>query len=313
MGIIKRQEEIEYKNSKFMVELEYYYDEDLEEFYVDEKLGNENLRTIRNEYRRKNGLLLDYNIKQIRESYGLSQKDFALLLGLGEVTITRYESKTIQDKAQDEMIRNAKNPEEFLRIAINNKEKYINEYNVDKFNKVLENIKQNISNNYIELQYSRNKYPDDLVGNQDINLNKIFALIKYLSQNIVNLTKTKLAKLLWYSDFLTYKKYNRGITGLAYCHLPYGAVPYLYDELINDKKITCEIEYKGDSEKYLIKDCKSDSELSIEELEIINEIISKFKDMNTKEVVKYMHKETAYLETSKNEYISYRYAEKISI
>lgn len=257
--------------------------------------------------------MLDYNIKQIRESYGLSQKDFALLLGLGEVTITRYESKTIQDKAQDEMIRNAKNPEEFLRIAINNKEKYINEYNVDKFNKVLENIKQNISNNYIELQYSRNKYPDDLVGNQDINLNKIFALIKYLSQNIVNLTKTKLAKLLWYSDFLTYKKYNRGITGLAYCHLPYGAVPYLYDELINDKKITCEIEYKGDSEKYLIKDCKSDSELSIEELEIINEIISKFKDMNTKEVVKYMHKETAYLETSKNEYISYRYAEKISI
>lgn len=38
-------------------------------------------------------------IVAIRESYGLSQVDLAKLLGWGEATISRYESKAIQDEA----------------------------------------------------------------------------------------------------------------------------------------------------------------------------------------------------------------------
>ena len=44
-------ENCEYKDIKFEVTLEYYYDEIIQEYYVDAKLGNENLRKIRNEYR----------------------------------------------------------------------------------------------------------------------------------------------------------------------------------------------------------------------------------------------------------------------
>ena len=125
MKKVIRVEEVEFKNSVFNVELEYYYDEDLEEEYVDVNLGNDNLRKIRNEYRRINDLLLDYNIKQIREKYDLSQKEFAILLGFGEITITRYESKTVQEKAHDEIIRKAKDAEEFYKLALKNKEKYV--------------------------------------------------------------------------------------------------------------------------------------------------------------------------------------------
>lgn len=45
------------------------------------------------------GLLTSDEIVAIRESYGLSQVDLAKLLGWGEATISRYESKAIQDEA----------------------------------------------------------------------------------------------------------------------------------------------------------------------------------------------------------------------
>ena len=46
-------ENCEYKDIKFEVTLEYYYDDIIQEYYVDAKLGNENLRKIRNEYRKQ--------------------------------------------------------------------------------------------------------------------------------------------------------------------------------------------------------------------------------------------------------------------
>ena len=40
--------------------------------------------------------------------------------------------------------------------------------------------------------------------------------------------KTKLAKLLWLSDFCHYAKHGESITGLVYCRLPYGPTPDQY-------------------------------------------------------------------------------------
>ena len=276
MNIKRIIEEVEFKNSKFNVELEYYFDEELQEYLLDEELGNRNLRKIRNEYRRINNLLLDYNIKQIREKYNLSQKDFALLLGFGEVTITRYESKTVQDKAQDEIIRSAKNPEEFYKIALRNKEKYVKEYNEEKFAVVIDEIKANISTNYIELEYLRRGFPKELVGDQELSLDKIYAIIKQFCTKILKLTKTKLAKFLWYTDFLSFKENNKGMTGLSYCHLQYGAVPFLYEELLNSDLIEIETNYSGDSTTCLIKKCDSDYSLNDDELFIIDKVILKF-------------------------------------
>ena len=72
------------------------------------KMINENLLNARNAYRVKMGLLTSDEIVTIRESYGLSQVDLAKLLGWGEATISRYESKSIQDEAYDTMLRMVK-------------------------------------------------------------------------------------------------------------------------------------------------------------------------------------------------------------
>lgn len=49
-------------------------------------------------------------IKGIRKAYGLSQRSFAQLLGIGEASIVRYEKGSIPSKANANLIRAAKNP-----------------------------------------------------------------------------------------------------------------------------------------------------------------------------------------------------------
>lgn len=52
-------------------------------------------------------------IKAIREKYALTQTAFAKILGLGEKTIARYETGSLQDMAQNNLIELARLPEAF--------------------------------------------------------------------------------------------------------------------------------------------------------------------------------------------------------
>ena len=86
---------------------------------------NENLLNARNAYRVKHGLLTSNEIVAIRGNYGLSQVDLAKLLGWGEATVSRYESKAIQDGAYDTMLRQVKdNPLQALELLKKNADKF---------------------------------------------------------------------------------------------------------------------------------------------------------------------------------------------
>ena len=86
-------------------------------------MTNENLLRARNAYRVKHGLLTSEEIVAIRKNYGLSQVELAKLLGWGEATISRYESKAIQDDAYDTMLRLIKdNPLQALEFLKKNGE-----------------------------------------------------------------------------------------------------------------------------------------------------------------------------------------------
>ncbi|PIE00033.1 MAG: hypothetical protein CSA81_14145 [Acidobacteria bacterium] len=56
--------------------------------------------------RKVDGLLLPEEIKELRERLGLTQKDFAALLGVGEKSFTRYERGTVvQGRSMDNQLR----------------------------------------------------------------------------------------------------------------------------------------------------------------------------------------------------------------
>jgi len=87
-------------------------DIDVEEFHFDMAL---------NEYRKIKNLLTPSEIKDIRNSFGLSQRAFARALGFAEPTINRYELGAIQDVVHNNIMLLVRNPINMLEIAKQNR------------------------------------------------------------------------------------------------------------------------------------------------------------------------------------------------
>ena len=61
-------------------------------------------------YRARHNIIFPAEIKALREKYGLSQKSLALLCGLGEVTVHRYEGGALAEVAPSKLLRLMNDP-----------------------------------------------------------------------------------------------------------------------------------------------------------------------------------------------------------
>lgn len=82
----------------------------------DEELERKNDVVVFGAYRIKKGFLSPKQIKEIRETIGVSQSGFSIMLGFGAKTIARYENGAPQDSAHDLLIRLMQNRKN-VRIA----------------------------------------------------------------------------------------------------------------------------------------------------------------------------------------------------
>ncbi|KHO61654.1 XRE family transcriptional regulator [Thermoanaerobacter sp. YS13] len=88
----------------------------------DEELEEENIQRVYDIYRKKHGILSPEEIKGIRESYGLSQRAFAKLLGIGEASIARYETGALPEKSLSNMIMLLKDPKNMKKLLEKNED-----------------------------------------------------------------------------------------------------------------------------------------------------------------------------------------------
>jgi len=291
--------------------------------HTDEYLENEDMikannLSLKDAYRKKLGLLTSSEIRNIREKYGISQKDFSEILDWGKATITRYENHQVQDRAHDDILRKIDSDPKWLldmlkrakdRLSPKAFEKYYNSIN-EQFNKK----KNQYRIDTIYAIYAN--FKDDIIkGNTELNLDKVVEAINYLAQKVTNLHKVKLMKMLWYSDMLNFKRHGKSITGLVYSALPMGAVPEGYDEIVLLDSVSYDIVHYGDNIGYRFKPTPGVEikNLSDFELETIDKIISEFGNLSTQEIVDRMHDEEAYKCTSNNCVIPYSYAKHLSL
>lgn len=318
----KRFSTITIKGEKVNYEERFYFcanaDEDENEFETG-SMTNQNLLNARNAYRVQHGLLTSGEIVAIRESYGLSQVDLARLLGWGEATVSRYESKAIQDEAYDTMLRLIKdNPLQALEFLKKNSNKFSGLKRVEIKEKIVEKLdsygKEYLSRQAFESEYVSFEEPSDSNGFALLNIDKIEAAISYIAKNISNLFKVKLMKMLWYADSLSCKISGCAMTGLVYRHNNMGALPIGHYSLMSLENVNVQEEasFSYDSMFHFYPNEDMDySVLSAEDKKVLDTVIRKFKNYSTDEIVAYMHEERAYQETKSGEIIPFSLAKDI--
>lgn len=293
-------------------------EEDENEF-VTGAMTNENLLNARNAYRIKMGLLTSNEIVAIRESYGLSQVDLAKLLGWGEATVSRYESKAIQDDAYDTMLRLIKdNPLQALEFLKKNADKFSPAKRFQIRTKIVEKLdsygKEFLTRQTFEGEYANFEEPSDANGYTMLNIDKVEAMISYIAEKVNNLFKVKLMKMLWYSDVLAFIENGCSMSGLVYCHESMGALPIGHYSLMNLEKLNVqeELSYNYDTMLHVYPSVGMDySILDVTEKSILDKVITKFMDYKAKDIVEYMHEEKAYVGTKQGEIIPFSLAKEI--
>ena len=290
-----------------------------EEFFCEE-LDNNTLLAAYNKYRKKHKLLFPEEIKRIREQYGLSQRAFAKLLNWGDKTICRYENGSIQDKAHNSLLLFLREPKN-MRGFLNENEILLDERQQKKlYNAVseLENkTKINDESNLIDLYFSNTPCAEN--GFKVFDYEKTCAMVLFFAHKNTDLLKTKLMKLLNYSDMIYYKENGISMSGLRYAHHKYGPVPENFDILLGkmaaDHIAHIEVLYDNGYEKHQVV---PDSNIPVgmitdDELNVLKKIYEKFKDFGSVEISNYSHKEKGYCETKQGEIISYIYAKEIEL
>jgi putative zinc finger/helix-turn-helix YgiT family protein len=315
---IKTHEDLEVRGERINVPVEYLKCTTCGEEVDNPYYKQDSLVLAYKEYRRRHGMVQPQEIREFRQKYGLTQKELAVLLGFGEVTISRYENGALQDISHDTLLRLIKEPSNMLKLVEERGDLLIE----DKRQRLIELLSQSVERTiqlsiHNLLEYFGKYKADIFSGFRTFNQDKMFQAILYFCQD--GTLKTKLNKLLFYADFLNYFNNSVSITGAKYVHLQYGPVPDNYQlflaYLVNEGSLNIiETAIYDYTAEMIYSNVKSDLSIFTEfEIITLEYVKYYFKEYTAILISDYAHKEKGYLETTEKEIISYSYAHYLQL
>ena len=252
----------------------------------DENLNN-SLYDIYNEYLKLYDLSFS-KLKEIRESYNLSQELFAKSLGWSKRSIVRYENADSLPQKQYLIT--------YKKIN-NNKSEFIN-----------------------ILKANRDSLGEDLyfkifdIVNAELDIKTINVFLYVLKDNF--LTKTQIMKNLFSIDFQSFKEYSKSITSFKYAHGTYGPIFDNKDVILNLLVQQNYLEMVNDEEDKILFKPTTEPDLVLfnkQELEIMDKVLFRLKGINAKKLTEWSHKFKGWIETKDGELIDYSYAKDFEL
>ena len=160
-------------------------------------------------FKRNRNDLSSKEIIKIREKYNLNQGEFADLLGVGKITIHRYEHTQVQTEAVDSMIRIANDPDVMYYMLVTNKDKLLPK-KYDETLEIIQKLKNEDSHSLVDINRFENSFrikTTDVDKVVNTLRNKYHSIIINSNDEMENdLSPIKLLKLIYYVQAITLKK-----------------------------------------------------------------------------------------------------------
>lgn len=317
MKLAKAPEKVEFRKDIFEITYHCYVCEDSGEQYTNDDLDRINQSQVHNKYREKYGIPFPDEIREIREQYGISASKMSEILGFGANSYRLYENGDIPSVANGRLILAIKHPKDFIKQVeasehiLSNKEQ--NQL-LEKAEKIIELRKKSKWDLLFTEQIFQFDLANEFSGYKKPNFDKIAYMITFFANRVTDLYKTKLNKLLFYSDFGCFQFTGFSMSGITYRAIQMGPVPAEYDKLyiklFDDEKIR--ISQKQFPEGYYAEMFEGnvefdDSIFNEYELNVLDSVAEKFGKMTTKQIVELSHLEDAWIVNQENhELISYQ-------
>lgn len=263
------------------------------EMWTTTEMDEANIFQVYNQYRIKHGIPFPDEISGIREHYGLSAAKMAQILGFGINQYRMYEDGEVPSVSNARTIIAAREKGIFMSFIEASKSE-MNEQEYLRIKKKVEVVKGD---------YKSNGEPSEFTGFRSMSLDKITNIVQLIIANIGSTFVTKMNKLLFYADFIHYKKHGYGITGLTYKALPFGPVPEYWGTLYSSLPGINMEEFvypSGQSGIRLESVENNGNVLSESELTTIKKVCQYFSEMNAGEISQISHHEKGWIENMDN-------------
>lgn len=319
MQLTKERRLMDFRKETFEVVFHFYKCEDSGEQFTTTSLDEVNMNQLFNQYRDKFKIPFPDEITRIREKYDLSAAKMSEILGFGINSYRQYEAGEMPSVANAKLIQMADDPKIFMEMVTlcatlddKSKKKY-----AQKAQFIAEEKERNIFDfNFKEYLLGKH-LPDVYSGYRKPNFEKFTEMVVYFSERLAPF-KTKMNKLLFYSDFLMFKESCFSISGVRYRAIDMGPVPNnfqsLFEYLSNNNEVditTKQFSNGNTGEQFKARaDRTFNAELfSEKELEILERVATEFKGTSTNDIVAMSHLEEAWKKNKDSKsVISYAYA-----
>ena len=277
---------------------EYYLVDEFGEEIFNREIEIENDNRLYNTYKKQKNLLTSTEIKEIRKKYGLTQKEYAFIIGVGEITIHRFEKGAIQTEAFYYIIRLSNNPNNMYFLLLKNKNNITDSLYKSTLNKVQElmTLKRHelIDINAFDkklLSFKEENAIDVAENIIKIYNEKVDKLVK--EYNIVPeyITNLKLQKLLYYVQAISLQVFEKLAFKEKIMAWSYGPV---VNEVYQKYKENHSNEIKIDGK---VKKISSGLE------KVINEVIDSYGSMEANKLIDFTHEEEPWKNTEINKEI----------
>ena len=304
-----------FRKEEFEITYHYYLCEDSKEQFTSDELDSINQVQVQNLYREKYGIPFTEEIKEIRKKYNVSASKMAEILGMGANAYRLYEEGEIPSVSNGRLILAIKDPRDFIK-QVQASSHLLDEKETVKFiNSATQLIESNKKNQW-SILFTKYVFhfdrPNQYNGYTVPDVNKIAQIIYYFTQKN-ELFRTKLNKLLFYTDFIMFSRTGHSMTGICYRAIQKGPVPsayqILYAKLCEDGLISTKSIPIGDEAfDAIVGELKFDEHtFSNLEIKVLEEISDRFLKIKTKDLVEISHNESAWIQNiEKKTIISYQ-------
>lgn len=272
---------------------------------------------VTNQYREKYGIPYTDEIIGIRRKYGISAAKMSLILGIGVNQYRLYEQGEVPSVSNGRMIRSIMNPKVMLELVESSR----NELSESEYSKIVAKVKDAIacSDNYKLEQYEINRVFSTKRGAENgyacLSLDRLRNILLFILERCSNVWYTKMNKLLFYADFVSFRDRGMALTGLSYRAIDFGPVPEKWDKVYSEfSDVSQEFSRIGDYVgTVLMSSAKPDLTLfSADEIEVLERVCERFGADTSAKISRQSHEETAWLDhITNNERIPFREAFKL--
>ncbi len=302
MSLIAEPEKVTFRGEDYAYMHFCYLCADSGEKFTTMELDGLNTSQVYNAYREKHGYPFPDEIAALRAYYGVSAAMMSEIMGFGANQWRYYEDEKVPNESNARAIMSIRHKSVFVD--------FLNAAKIKIGDKAFERVMRRLDG---LPEYKRLSCPTIKSGYVSYSPIKTAAAIKYFISRLGSVFVTKMNKLLFYADFLKYKRDGFGMTGLEYRAITFGPVPNRFG-VVYDKAegVECEdfVYPNGMSGTLLQSDKAPDMDVfSGVEKQVLEEVCARFAESTAGEISEKSHQERGWKECSAGRYlIPYSYA-----